>query len=112
VADAQADYDHALAGLQHQANAAWDEYAQAMEAAGCPPAGGPIQFVAHSWSGFWGSIRDSIGSMQDTYASLILEYWYGLSDEAQAMMDRAYQRGPLGQTESSSGAITTERAGR
>jgi hypothetical protein len=46
VADAQADYDHALAGLQHQANAAWDEYAQAMEAAGCTPAGGPIQFVA------------------------------------------------------------------
>jgi hypothetical protein len=36
VAAAQEDYDHALAGLQDQANAAWDEYAQAMEAAGCP----------------------------------------------------------------------------
>jgi hypothetical protein len=45
VADAQADYDHALAGLQDQANAAWDEYAQALQAGGCPPAGGPIQFV-------------------------------------------------------------------
>jgi hypothetical protein len=45
VAAAQEDYDHALAGLQDQANAAWDEYAQALEAAGCTPAGGPIQFV-------------------------------------------------------------------
>jgi hypothetical protein len=52
---------------------------------------------------FLSSLSDSWGGMQDTYTSLILSHWYGLSDEGQQVLDRAYLRSPLGQTRDSSG---------
>jgi len=53
-------------------------------------------------TGFWGSLSDSWHSMQQTYTSLILVHWYGMSDEGKKVMDQAYKNGPLGQTRNSS----------
>jgi hypothetical protein len=53
-------------------------------------------------AGFWDSLSNSWGSMQDTYTSLMLGAM-GHDQEAQEFMDRAYNRGPLGQTQNSSG---------
>ncbi len=47
---------------------------------------------------FFDSISNSWGSISDTYASLIMTYWYGLPDEGQETMEGAYDRGPLGQS--------------
>jgi hypothetical protein len=65
----------------------------------------PINYVdpwglqaAPGSGGFWDSISNSWGSMQNTYAGLISDYWYGDPNAANEFHQQAYNRGPLGQT--------------
>lgn len=48
--------------------------------------------------GFLDSLSNSFGSMNNTYAGLISQYWYGDSDAANQFYQQAYNRGPLGQS--------------
>lgn len=48
--------------------------------------------------GFWDSLGNSFGSMPNTYAGLISEYWYGDPNAASEFYQQAYSRGPLGQS--------------
>ena len=48
--------------------------------------------------GFGDSLINSWGSMQNTYAGLITQHWYGDPVAANDFYQQAYNRGPLGQT--------------